>query len=145
MSELRILLVEDDPAVRTIVRAILERNGKKVDVAETAFEGEKMALENFYDLVILDLGLPDGNGYDICSSLREQELITPVLILSEEHETEVKISCLKVGADDYLTKPFNGEELIARIEAITRRSNLRFGEKTLACGELKVDLIGRSM
>lgn len=145
VDQKRILLVDDDPALSTLVSAILEHDGKKVDVADTAARGSKLALENYYDLIILDLGLPDGNGYDICSSLRQQDIITPVLILTGEHDSEVMVSCLKSGADDYLTKPFDGEELLARIEAITRRSNLRQEERTLRCGNMRVDLIDRKM
>ena len=140
-----ILVVEDDPTVRTLVKAVLEHKGNQVFVADTATKGESLAIENEYDIIILDLRLPDGNGYDICSSIREKEIKTPVLFLSAEHETDVKIKCLKVGADDYLTKPFNSDELIARIEAIVRRSNVNSGEKEISCGEIKVDLIGREM
>lgn len=145
-DSMQILVVEDDPTVRTLVKAVLEHRGNIVSVAETAKKGEGMARENDYDMVILDLRLPDGNGYDICSSLRANEISTPVLFLSAEHETDVKIKCLKVGADDYLTKPFNSDELLARIEAIVRRSNnTRGGKKELSCGKLKVDLIKRIM
>lgn len=140
-----ILVVEDDPAVRILVKAVLEHKGNKVFVADNAIKGESLASENKYDIIILDLRLPDGNGYDICSNIREKDIKTPVLFLSAEHETDVKIKCLKVGADDYLTKPFNSDELIARIEAIVRRSNINSGEKEISCGEIKVDLNGREM
>ncbi|MGF1669071.1 MAG: response regulator transcription factor [Balneolaceae bacterium] len=142
---MEILVVEDDPTVRTLVKAILEHNGGNVSIAETATDGESLAMENDYDMIILDLRLPDGSGYDVCSNIREKEIKTPVLFLSAEHETDVKIKCLKVGADDYLTKPFNSEELIARIEAISRRSSVKGAEKEISCKELKVDLISREM
>jgi len=141
-----VLIVEDDPTVQTLVKAILSRNGYQVSVTNTAVEGEKLATDNEYDIIVLDLGLPDGNGYDICFNIRNKGISTPVLILSAEHETDVKIKCLKVGADDYLTKPFDGEELIARIEAITRRSNNKGSENELSCGNLiKVDLVRREV
>lgn len=143
---MEILVVEDDPTVRTLVKAVLEHEGSTVSVADTAESGERMATENSYDMIILDLRLPDGNGYDICSNIRQNEITTPVLFLSAEHETDVKVRCLKVGADDYLTKPFNSEELLARIEAIVRRSgNHGGGEREISCGEIKVDLIARVM
>lgn len=146
MKAMQILVVEDDPTVRTLVKAVLEHRGNVVSVAETAQEGEGMAMENEYDMIILDLRLPDGNGFDICSSIRSNEITTPVLFLSAEQETDIKIKCLKVGADDYLTKPFNSDELLARIEAIVRRSSsVKGGEKELTCGKLKVDLIKREM
>ncbi|MEX2600299.1 MAG: response regulator transcription factor [Balneolaceae bacterium] len=142
---LEILVVEDDPTVRTLVKAVLEHEGSSVSVADTAKLGEQMATENSYDMIILDLRLPDGNGYDICSNIRQNEITTPVLFLSAEHETDVKVRCLKVGADDYLTKPFNSEELLARIEAIVRRSGNHGGEREITCGEIKVNVIERVM
>ncbi|MEX1011392.1 MAG: response regulator transcription factor [Balneolaceae bacterium] len=139
-----ILVVEDDPTVRTLVKAVLEHRGNNVHLADTAERGRHMVEEREYDMIILDLRLPDGNGFDICSEIRKADITTPVLFLSAEHETDVKIKCLKVGADDYITKPFDSEELLARIEAIRRRSDLS-GEKELVCGNLKLDLIERDM
>jgi|AntRauTorcE11897_2_1112592.scaffolds.fasta_scaffold02135_8 DNA-binding response OmpR family regulator len=139
-----ILVVEDDPTVRTLVKAILEHKGNSVSIAETAEEGEKLAFSDEFDMIVLDLRLPDGNGYDVCANIREQGIVTPVLVLSAEHETDVKIKVLNVGADDYLTKPFNSEELMARIDAIARRSSKEL-EKELSCGDMKVDLINRQM
>lgn len=141
---MEILVVEDDSTVRTLVKAILQHKGNSVSVAETALEGETLGLENDYDMIILDLRLPDGNGYDVCAKLRENNVETPVLVLSAEHETNVKVKVLNVGADDYLTKPFNSEELMARIDAIARRS-AKEPEKELTCGEIKVDLIDRDL
>lgn len=139
---MNVLLIEDDPSVRTLVRAVLEKNKNSVDQAETARNGEKLAFNNEYDIIILDLGLPDGDGFEIAKNIRDHEITTPILVLSAEHETDVKIKCLKVGADDYLTKPFNTEELIARLEAITRRSD-GGTERTLSCNELEVKLLDR--
>lgn len=139
-----ILVVEDDPTVRTLVKAILEHKGNSVSIAETAEEGEKLAFSDEFDMIVLDLRLPDGNGYDVCANIREQGIVTPVLVLSAEHETDVKIKVLNVGADDYLTKPFNSEELMARIDAIARRSS-KDVDKELSCGDMMVDLINRQM
>jgi len=139
-----ILVVEDDPTVRTLVKAILEHKGNSVSIAETAEEGEKLAFSDEFDMIVLDLRLPDGNGYDVCANIREQGIFTPVLVLSAEHETDVKIKVLNVGADDYLTKPFNSEELMARIDAIARRSSKDI-DKELSCGDMMVDLINRQM
>ena len=139
---MNILVVEDDPSVRTLVKAVLEHNGNSVATEDTVASGEKSALESNFDMIILDLGLPDGDGYELCKSLRDQSVTTPVLILSGEQEADVKVKCLRVGADDYLTKPFNTEELIARLEAIQRRSEAS-GDQQLTCGELKVDLLKR--
>ncbi len=139
---MNILVVEDDPSVRTLVKAVLEHNGNQVSTSDTATEGQAKATENNYDMIILDLGLPDGDGYEVCKNLRDESITTPVLILSGEQETDVKVKCLKVGADDYLTKPFNTEELIARLEAIKRRSEAS-GDQIINCGELKVNLLRR--
>lgn len=142
---MKILVVEDDPTVRTLVKAVLEHRGNDVSVAETAGDGEDQALKNRFDMIILDLRLPDGNGYDVCARIREEGVTTPVLVLSAEHETDVKVKVLNVGADDYLTKPFNSDELMARLDAIARRSTNKDSEKELICGSLKVDLITRKM
>src|SRR6056297_602634 len=143
-KKMKILVVEDDPTVRTLVKAVLEHRGNDVAVAETAGDGEEKALNNKFDMIILDLRLPDGNGYDVCAKIREEGVTTPVLVLSAEHETDVKVKVLNVGADDYLTKPFNSDELMARIDAIARRSSKEL-EKELSCGDMKVDLINRQM
>lgn len=137
------LVIEDDASVLTLVRTVLEKNESTVQQAQTAAEGEDLAFNNEFDIIILDLGLPDGDGFEICKKIRDHEITTPVLILSAEHETDVKVKCLKVGADDYLTKPFNTEELLARIEAITRRSGESGGDKVLTCGELEVKMLDR--
>tara|TARA_R110000868_G_scaffold304437_21_gene565388 strand:+ start:19331 stop:20002 length:672 start_codon:yes stop_codon:yes gene_type:complete len=139
---MNILVVEDDPSVRTLVKAVLEHNGNTVHTEDTAVSGESSATTKDFDMIILDLGLPDGDGYEVCKSIRDKNITTPVLILSGEQETDVKVKCLKVGADDYLTKPFNTEELIARMEAIKRRSESAT-DQLLTCGELKVDLLKR--
>lgn len=144
-GKMEILVVEDDPAVQTLVKAVLSKNGLIPTVAGTAEEAEDKITNGEFGMIILDLRLPDGSGYDICSRLRDEGYTTPVLVLSAEHETDVKIKCLKVGADDYLTKPFNHEELLARIEAISRRSTSQQTDPDLACGndEVRVDLVGR--
>lgn len=140
---MKILIVEDDPSVRTLVQAVLKKHEYEVDVAETAEGGQNKALQNFYSMVLLDLGLPDGNGLDLCKNIRDEGITTPVLILSAEQETDMKIKCLRVGADDYLTKPFDTEELLARIEAINRRSNDTNSNQVLECGNLEVKMLER--
>ncbi|MEP1306829.1 MAG: response regulator transcription factor [Balneola sp.] len=139
---MKILVVEDDPSVRTLVKAVLEHNGNSVITAETAKDGLTLATGEKLEMIVLDLGLPDGDGYEVCKQIRDQGVTTPVLILSGEQEADVKVKCLKVGADDYLTKPFNTEELLARMEAIQRRTESS-GDQTLTCGEINVDLLKR--
>lgn len=140
---MHILVIEDDPAVQTLIKIVLEKNDHEVVLAETAKLGMELALENTHDIIILDLGLPDGDGYEICKSIRDENLSTPILVLSAEQETDVKVKCLKVGADDYLTKPFDNSELTARIDAIMRRTNGEVSKEVLSCGELKVNLMNR--
>lgn len=142
ISQMKILVIEDDPSVRTLVKAVLEHNGNKVSTTDNATDGEEMAEDVEYEMIILDLGLPDGDGYEVCKNIRDKGVSTPVLILSGEQETDVKVKCLKVGADDYITKPFNTEELIARLDAIKRRTKTS-GSQVLECGEIKVDLLKR--
>jgi DNA-binding response OmpR family regulator len=93
---MNILVIEDDPSVRTLVKAVLEHNGNSVSTADNATDGESNAINNEYDMIILDLGLPDGNGYEVCKNLRANNIETPVLILSGEQETDVKVKMLKV-------------------------------------------------
>jgi DNA-binding response OmpR family regulator len=140
---MQVLVIEDDPTVQTLIKITLEQNEHDVVLANTAKVGEELALKHFSDIIILDLGLPDGDGYEICKKIREQQVTTPVLVLSGEKETDVKVKCLKVGADDYLTKPFDNSELNARIDAISRRSNSE-NEGRLTCGELVINLMDRS-
>lgn len=145
LEGLKILVVEDDPTVRLLVKKALENNGGIISEADSAKNGESKAIKNNYDMIILDLRLPDGTGYDVCGNLRDNDVTTPILVLSAEQETNMKVKVLKVGADDYLTKPFSVEELLARIEAILRRSTVQGSESELACHEMKIDLIKRKM
>ncbi len=143
LDDLKILVIEDDPTVRLLVKKALEHHGGTISEADTAEEGEKMAMERRYDMIVLDLRLPDGNGHDICENIRENGIKTPVLILSADHETDIKVKNLNAGADDYLTKPFSIEELLARIEAIKRRSGSK--EEELICNELTINVFERTM
>ena len=148
LNGLKILVVEDDPTVRLLVRKSLENKGGIISEAATAREAEGKALNNDLDIIILDLNLPDGTGYEVCQHIREAHIATPVLVLSAEQETNMKVKVLNVGADDYITKPFSIEELQARIEAILRRSyaaNNEHNETELECGSLKVDVLKRQM
>ncbi|HYW36035.1 MAG TPA: response regulator transcription factor [Balneolaceae bacterium] len=142
---MQVLVIEDDPTMRALIQMILENNNHEVEVESTFESGKIRAMENSIDLVLLDLGLPDGNGYDICKSMREHGSTTPVLVLSAEKETDVKVKCLEVGADDYITKPFDNSELKARVKAIFRRSQeTNHNSEVLRCGELEINLINRS-
>lgn len=142
LENMNILIVEDDPTARLLVKKALEYHGGIITEAGTAREGSELSRKAVHDMIILDLRLPDGNGYDICYSLREDGIKTPVLILSADQDVDVKVKNLNAGADDYLTKPFSIEELLARIEAIKRRIDTT-EETEYICGDLNIDLIGR--
>lgn len=142
---MKILVIEDDRIVRTLIHHVLESEGHDTDMADNAAMGEKMIFENQYDLIILDIGLPDKSGLEVCKTVRDNKIETPVIILSAYQSVETKISGLGTGADDYLTKPFDKKELIARINAVTRRFKSKVAEGNLfECGELKIDLVQRA-
>lgn len=146
LEGLKFLVVEDDPTVRLLVKKALENHGGNISEADSAQSGQEKAENGDFDLIVLDLRLPDGTGYDVCVNLRENNVTTPILVLSAEQETNMKVKVLNVGADDYLTKPFSVEELLARIEAIHRRTNTKGEtESELECYEMKIDLIQRKM
>jgi two-component system cell cycle response regulator CtrA len=119
---MRILLIEDDRSTAASIELALASNGIICDVARSGEEGEDMAKTYEYDLLILDLMLPDKDGYEVLLRLRSAKIKVPILILSGLSSADQKIKGLGFGADDYLTKPFNRGELIARIQAIVRRS-----------------------
>ncbi|TVR13085.1 MAG: DNA-binding response regulator [Balneolaceae bacterium] len=144
LENLNFLIVEDDPTIRLLVKKALEYHGGTVSEADTAKGGFKSASSDELDLIVLDLRLPDGNGYEVCEKIRKNGNNTPILILSADHEIDVKVKNLSAGADDYLTKPFSIDELLARIEAILRRSAAN-EESELECGDIKIDLIRRVM
>jgi DNA-binding response OmpR family regulator len=117
-----VLFVEDEEALRMTVGDRLRSEGYLVDYAADGDEGLEKATQLPFDLIILDLMLPHRDGLAICHDLREAGLITPLLMLTAKGQTEDKILGLKTGADDYVTKPFNMQELVARIEALLRRA-----------------------
>jgi len=117
-----VLFVEDEEALRMTVGDRLRSEGYIVDFAADGDEGLDKAIQLPFDLIILDLMLPSRDGLSICHDLRQAGLITPLLMLTARGQTDDKVLGLKTGADDYVTKPFNMQELIARIEALLRRA-----------------------
>jgi len=122
MKQTQILIIDDEPPIRRALRVGLEHNGYDVILAATGTEGLDMVASHRPDLIILDIGLPDMEGLDTCRQLREWGK-APIIILSVREDQHFKIAALDSGADDYLTKPFSSEELLARIRAIMRRAN----------------------
>ena len=118
---MKILLVEDDRKIGQFVKKGLEEVSYAAVWVRTAKEAREAVKENEFDVIVLDIGLPDGNGLQLLTDWREQKLATQVIILSARHEVDDKIAGLNLGADDYLTKPFSFGELLARLRSVVRR------------------------
>jgi DNA-binding response OmpR family regulator len=136
---MRVLVVEDNPKMAEAIRKGLAQHNYSVDVLTKGFEAEEAAVENRYDVIVLDLMLPDRDGVDVCRNLRRRGLATPILMLTALADTESKVAGLDAGADDYLTKPFEFEELIARIRTLLRRGQ-PVESRVLKYGDLEFDL-----
>ncbi|MBV9075763.1 MAG: response regulator transcription factor [Acidobacteria bacterium] len=134
-----ILLVEDEKALRTTLGDRLRREGYVVDLAADGQEGFDKATRLPFDLIILDVMLPVRNGFDVCRDIRIAGLATPILLLTARSETVEKVLGLKLGADDYVTKPFDSMELLARLEALLRRTPLRTGQTVYQLGSICLD------
>ena len=141
---MRILVIEDNPKMAAAISQGLREQGFAVDAAHTGFEGEEQAAANAYDAIVLDLMLPDRDGLDVCRSLRRRGLKVPILILSAISATSDKVTGLNAGADDYLGKPFEFDELVARVRALLRRGQAT--EATvLRVGDVELDLTKRTV
>jgi two-component system cell cycle response regulator CtrA len=135
----RILLVEDDPTTSKSIEMMLQNANLNVYATDLGEEGIDLAKLYDYDLILLDLNLPDMNGHEVLRQLRVAKVETPILILSGADDTESKLKGFGFGADDYMTKPFNRQELIARIHAIVRRSK-GHAQSVIATGKFSVNL-----
>ena len=136
---MRVLIVEDDKRVAATVRRGLEAEGFAVDVALTGPEGLWMATENPYDVIVLDIMLPEMSGYEVCRKLRDAANWTPILMLTAKTGEYDQAEALDTGADDYLTKPFSYVVLLARIRALLRRSGRAEPVVVYAAGDLVLD------
>ena len=141
---MRVLLVEDDSATAKSVEIMLKSEGYVCDTTDLGEDGLEIGKLYDYDLIILDLMLPDIDGYEVLRRLRQAKVRTPILILSGLTEPDQKVKGLGFGADDYLTKPFDKAELIARIQAIVRRSK-GYSESVIRTGKLSVNLDTRTV
>ncbi|MBE7638568.1 response regulator [Sneathiella sp. P13V-1] len=141
---MRVLLIEDDSSMARGIELMLNAEGFNVYSTDLGEEGVDLGKLYDYDIIILDLGLPDMSGYDVLKKLRTAKVSTPILILSGMSEPDDKVKGLGFGADDYLTKPFNKDELIARIHAIVRRSK-GHAQSTITTGKLTVNLDSKSV
>lgn len=119
----RILIVDDEESIVTLLQYNIEKSGFKTEVAYTGTEGLEKATTGMFDLIVLDLMLPELEGTEVCKLLRQRKVETPILMLTAKDDEFDKVLGLELGADDYLTKPFSPKEVVARIKAILRRSN----------------------
>jgi DNA-binding response OmpR family regulator len=141
---MRLLLVEDDADVSSALKETLEAKAYSVDVASDAEAGLKLAENTTYDLVVLDHVLPKMSGQEMCEALRKDGITTPVLMLTVRQETKDKVAALDTGADDYLTKPFSTDELLARVRALLRRPQQLSG-RVLDVGDLELDTVKQTV
>lgn len=137
-----ILLVEDEDALRTTLGDRLRGEGYVVDTAKDGEEGMEKITKSPFDLLILDVMMPYRSGFDLCRDIRQAGLATPILFLTARNEVLDKVVGFKLGGDDYVTKPFESAELLARVEALLRRAPVQAGRGVHQIGSLRVD-VGR--
>jgi DNA-binding response OmpR family regulator len=142
-KSVHILIVEDERRLATVLRRVLSEERHTVDVAYDGTSGYDLAASDTYDLIILDLMLPGIDGLEVCKRLRAENVQTPVLMLTARGAVEDRVAGLKVGADDYLVKPFAMEELLARVAALLRRGRTMELAPQLHVGDLSLDLVRR--
>ena len=139
---MRILFIDDDTVFANALSEMLEEQNIQVDQATCGKSGHELADIYDYEAILLDLGLPDMTGSDVLNELSKNGDETPVIVLSGQTEIETRLTCLNLGADDYLTKPVHSKELVARLEALVRRANGHC-KNVLEFGELMLDLHAR--
>ena len=135
-----ILLIEDEHELCNVLTLRLNKEGYVVDTAGDGVTGYKKALNDPFDLILLDIALPQRNGFEVCRDLRQAGLATPIVMLTARTQSVDKVAGLKLGADDYVTKPFSASELLARIEAVLRRAPLNTAQTVYEFGGLRVDV-----
>lgn len=137
---MRILVVEDEHRIAATIKKGLEQEKYIVDVAYTGTDGFDLATTEEYDAILLDILLPEMDGITVCKQLRSRDVHTPILLLTARGQTQDKVAGLDAGADDYVTKPFSFEELLARIRALTRRPR-EVHSTVLVCGDITLNPI----
>ena len=136
---MKILLVEDEKSIAEPLEQTLKKNKFSVDLAFNGEEGLDFGLSNIYDVILLDIMLPKLNGLEVLQKLRENGIKTPVLMLTAKGQIEDKITGLDSGADDYLAKPFDKKEFLARVRALSRRSSETYYQTILKIGNIELD------
>lgn len=140
---MHLLVVEDDRNLRQFLRNALSEEGYAVDEAESGERGLARALDHGYSCIVLDVMLPGRDGYSVVRELRKRRILTPVLMLTARADTESRVEGLEEGADDYLAKPFDLAELLARIRALIRRSDFRHEDAVISIGDITLDRLAR--
>jgi len=144
-SAMRILVVEDDPTLASFVSDALRDAGYATEVAADGAQGLDLAVKLRPDLAVVDIMLPGLDGFSLIESLRQQHLTMPVIILSAKRSVDDRLRGLRVGGDDYLTKPFSMAELVARVQAVLRRTSRGSEPTHLEVGDLRIDLLSREV
>lgn len=149
MRTVKILVVEDEPKVANAIQQGLEENGLMADVAYDGLMGKKMALNNEYHLAILDINLPYLNGYELCAEIRNHNPKIPIIMLTALGAMEDKIQAFGTGADDYIVKPFDFRELLARVQVFLKRSSTNTESQTkvnkLKVADLEIDDVSKTV
>jgi two-component system, OmpR family, alkaline phosphatase synthesis response regulator PhoP len=140
-----ILVVEDDEVIRMTLGDRLKSEGYAVEFACDGEEGQQKAISGNCDLIILDIMMPKKNGFDVCRDIRMAGVVVPILMLTARGQTIDKVLALKIGADDYLTKPFDAMELAARVEALLRRTKTTGAKGNQKFGSVQIDLRGTTV
>jgi two-component system OmpR family response regulator len=135
---MNVLVIEDDPTVGGFIRRGLEEQRYRVSLVPNGEDGERIAASESFDVIILDMRLPGKSGLDVLQSLRSRGFETPVLVLTAQDAVDAKVRTFRAGADDYVTKPFAFEELLARVEALSRRPKV-MASPVLKVGDLEVN------
>src|SRR5579875_1191713 len=142
---MRILLVEDEARLASALKQLLKENQYAVDTVHDGDSGYDLALTDSYDIVILDIMLPKMSGIDILRGMRENGVQTPVLLLTAKDTVEDRVTGLDAGADDYLVKPFDNKELLARVRALSRRTGQFSGSDAIEAGPFRLDFSTRTV
>ena len=132
MSEKRILIVDDDDEIRELLEFDISQSGYFTDTAKDGLEGLNKALNNTYDLILLDVMMPKMNGFDVCKNIRQAKLAIPILMLTAKGTIDDKTEGFDCGADDYLVKPFDIQEVLLRIRVLLRRNNMEEEKNSLS-------------
>lgn len=136
---MRVLIIEDEKSLSMAIKELLVCEGFLVDTSFNGVDGLDNALSGIYDVIILDITLPKMNGFEVLQEIRRKQISSAVLLLSAKSETEDKVNGFRYGTDDYLTKPFVTEELIARVWALTRRSRREYINESLKFADIELD------